>query len=39
VLKDLLNGEQLGDTDLLRNPGVLDRIAVEIRHDSSPGRR
>ncbi|RQG99239.1 AMP-binding protein [Natrarchaeobius oligotrophus] len=30
VLKDLLNGEHLGDTDLLRNPEVLDYIAVEI---------
>jgi acetyl-CoA synthetase len=32
VLVDLVNGERLGDTDLLRNPDVLDDIAVEIRH-------
>ena len=31
VLEDLVNGEQLGDTDLIRNPDVLDDIAVEIR--------
>lgn len=35
VLEDLLNGERLGDTDLLRNPAVLDLIAVEIQHHSS----
>lgn len=35
VLEDLLNGERLGDTGLLRNPSVLDRIAVEIRHRCS----
>lgn len=31
VLTDLLDGERLGDTDLIRNPEVLDYIAVEIR--------
>lgn len=35
VLEDLLNGERLGDTDLLRNPEILDRIAVEARHGAS----
>lgn len=34
-LEDLLNGERLGDTGLLRNPDVLDSIAVDIRHHSS----
>ncbi|MFC6907008.1 AMP-binding protein [Halalkalicoccus tibetensis] len=32
ALADLLDGERLGDTELLRNPDVLDNIAVEIRH-------
>lgn len=32
ALADLLDGERLGDTELLRNPAVLDSIAVEIRH-------
>mgnify|MGYP000386251438 CR=1 FL=1 len=31
VLEDLLNGERLGDTDLLCNPEVLDQIAVDIQ--------
>ncbi len=39
VLEDLLNGERLGDTDLLRNPTILDRIAVEVRHESSVHRK
>lgn len=34
VLEDLLDGNRLGDTDLLRNPDVLDQIAVEIQHHS-----
>jgi acetyl-CoA synthetase len=34
-LEDLLNGERLGDVGLLRNPDVLDNIAVEIRHHPS----
>lgn len=34
VLEDLLNGDRLGNTDLLRNPEILDRIAVEVRHHS-----
>jgi hypothetical protein len=35
ALEDLLNGGHLGDTDLLRNPNVLDRIAVEIQHHNT----
>lgn len=35
ALTDLLNGERLGDTDLIQNPAVLDSIAVEIRHRRS----
>ncbi|RQG86783.1 acetyl-coenzyme A synthetase [Natrarchaeobius halalkaliphilus] len=38
VLTDLLDGEYLGDTDMLRNPGVLDHIAVEIRQNHSSTR-
>ena len=34
VLEDLLNKDRLGNTDLIRNPDVLDQIAVEIRHRS-----
>lgn len=32
VLEDLLNDDPLGNTDMLRNPEILDTIAVEIRH-------
>jgi acetyl-CoA synthetase len=35
VLEDLVDGEPLGDTSALRNPGILDRLAVEVRHRSS----
>lgn len=35
VLEDLVNGERLGNTDLLQNPDILDQIAVEIQHQSS----
>ncbi len=35
TLEDLLNDERLGDTSLLRNPEVLDSIAVEIRHHNA----
>jgi acetyl-CoA synthetase len=31
VLEDLVNNDQLGDTGALRNPEVLDLIAVEVR--------
>lgn len=34
-LEDLLNGEHLCNTDLLRNPAVLYRIAVEIQHNGT----
>jgi acetyl-CoA synthetase len=32
VLEDLLNGEPLGNTNLLQNPAVVDKIDTELQH-------